>query len=65
MFEIKTEDKSIKSKNDKISISFLQKLRLINNCYPNKRQARFLSKGDKLLRQELDMINIFKEIKAL
>ena len=65
MFEIKTQDKFLKYKSDKISISFPQKLRLIGNCYPNKRQARFLAKGDKLLRKELDMITIFREIKAL
>ena len=38
MFEIKTDEKSLlKSGTKKVKVSFFEKLRLIYNCYPNKR----------------------------
>ena len=40
-------------------------MKLITNCRPNNKQKRFLNKGYKKLRKELDMHKIVQDLREL
>jgi hypothetical protein len=57
MYSIRSNDKSIHiHEGNKMHVSFCNKVRLILNCYPNKKMKRLLEKGQEKLDQELDLL---------
>ena len=67
LFTIKTKDKSIITRQNKLRLTFLNKVRIIIGC-PTKKLKRLLEtyyKGHNYLLRELDMVRMCKEITYL
>ena len=56
MFSIKTTDPSLNCVNNKLSINFVNKLKLATNICPNLKMKKLLKKGYKRLEIEFDLI---------
>jgi len=66
-FTVKTEDKSLVTKERKLKLTFWNKARMILGC-ANKRLTRLLETyhlGDNYILKELDMVRIVKDIRDL
>ena len=66
-FTIKTEDKSLVTDQNKLKLSFFNKVRVVIGC-PSKKLKRLLEtyyKGHNHLLRELDMVRIVNDIKNL
>ena len=63
MYFIKTEDKSLDCKKNRVEVSFFSKIKLITGCFPNKTLKRMIKKGYKRLFIELDLMDMIKEHK--
>jgi hypothetical protein len=68
LFTIKTKDKSLVNDQNKLKLSFCNKVRVIVGICPNPRLKRLLDKGYKgehKIHKELDMVRIVNDIKYL
>ena len=63
LYDIKTEDDSLDCKDGKLEIGSIDKVKLITNIFPSKKMKRFIKKGSKRLKKDLDIIEIIKQHK--
>ena len=60
MYKIKTKDKTLDFKQNKLGVSFCNKIKLITGCCPNKKILRMMEKGYKRLSIDFDIIEFIK-----
>ena len=60
MYNINTKDSSFDRVQNKMVVSFCNRIRLITGCFPNKSMKRMVEKGNRLLERELDLLDILK-----
>ena len=61
MFSIITTDPTLHCINNKLSINFVNKIKLATNICPNLKMKRLIRKGYKRLEIEFDLIEIIKQ----
>jgi hypothetical protein len=46
-------------------VTFQEKLRLITNCFPNKKLKRFIERGEVKIDKELDFMQVIRHVKEM
>ena len=64
MYKIKSKDVNLDFQDDKLSISFFNKVKLITGLNPNKKMERMIKKGYERLYSELDLMDVILEHKS-